>query len=97
MNYNQCFESSGSCIADHMNLAMLAEPRLAVTMGPASASNIPFSPNYRSKGTNRDPGRLLSSYLSWKQTEVSSNYQYQKSHNSFGQSLPPFHCTKGFS
>lgn len=84
MNYSQCFEESGSCISDHVNLAMLAEPRLAVAKGLASASNILFSLNYRNKGTNRHLGRLHSPYLSWKQTGVSLKHQCQKFHSSLG-------------
>lgn len=64
MNYSQCFKESGSCISDHMNLARLADPRLAVAKGQASASNLPFSLNYRNKGTNRDLEGLHSPYLS---------------------------------
>lgn len=56
-------EESGSCISDHTNSAKLAEPRHAVAKGLASASNLPFSLNYRNKDTNRDLGRLHSPYL----------------------------------
>lgn len=41
MNYSQHFEEFGSCMSEHMNLAMLAEKRLA--KGQASASNQVFT------------------------------------------------------
>lgn len=96
MNFSQCFEESGSCISDHVNVAVLAEPRLAVAKGLASASNLPFSLNHRNKGTNRDLGRLHSLCLPWKQTGVSLKHQCQEFHSSPGQSLPALHHTEGF-
>lgn len=37
MNYSQCFEEPGSRVPDHVNLAMLAQQKLAVVKGEASA------------------------------------------------------------
>lgn len=53
MNCSQCFKVPGSCIPDHVDLALLAEPSFAVAEGQGSALKLPFSLNYRDKGINR--------------------------------------------
>lgn len=53
MNSSQSFKVPGSCIPNHVDLAVLAEPRFAVAEGQGSASKLPFSLSYRNKGINR--------------------------------------------